>query len=86
MNALQMGNAPMSPFGDDLSGGMIPPIGIAPEQGMGSTQFGGVNTNPTIDIRRQQNRSNRQANRAGRKAQRISDREYRRTGTRPFGS
>ena len=79
MNDLQMGNAPM---GDDLSGGMMPPTGLAPEQGMGSTQFGGVNTNPTIDLRRQQNRSTRQANRADKKAKRISDREYRSTGYR----
>lgn len=79
MNDLQMGNAPM---GDDLSGGMMPTTGLAPEQGMGSTQFGGVNTNPTIDLRRQQNRSTRQANRADKKAKRISDREYRSTGYR----
>jgi len=80
MNDLQMGNAPM---GDDFSG--LDLATGAPRQGMGSTQTGGVTANATIDTRRQQNRSRRQNNRADRKTQRISNREYRRTGNRPFG-
>ena len=71
MNDLQTGNAPMGAFGDDLSGAMISPTGLAPEQGMGSTQFGGVTPNLTRkEIRRQRRQENRQ---------------YRRTGIRPFG-
>ena len=71
MNDLQTGNAPMGAFGDDLSGAMMSPTGLAPEQGMGSTQFGGVTPNLTRkEIRRQRRQENRQ---------------YRRTGIRPFG-
>jgi len=88
MTDLETGNQPLDPFGDDLSGGMIPSVGLPPGQGMGSTQSGGVTPNPTIDTRRQQNKLRRQTNRADKKAKRISDREYRRTGERPslFGS
>ena len=74
---LASGNVPM---GDDFSG--LDFATAAPEQGMGSTQTGGVTANLTIDQRRDQNRLRRQNRRADRKAQRISNREYRRTGIR----
>ena len=67
-------------MGDDFSG--LDLATGAPEQGMGSTQFGGVTANPTIDTRRDKNRLRRQNNRTARKAQRISNREYRKTGIR----
>jgi len=100
MNDLQMGNAPM---GDDLSGGMMPPTGLAPEQGMGSTR--GFVPQLSRKERRQQRRSDRRDTRReqgtglrnfmtravtggmlGYNGPGNEDRQYRRTGTRPFGS
>ena len=63
---LATGNAPM---GDDFSG--LDLATGAPEQGMGSTQTGGVTANLTRDERRDQRRQRRQDNRL-----------YRRTGQR----
>ena len=80
MTDIEMGNQPLDPFGDDLSGEMLTPLGL-PEQGMKSTRgknsrgMGFITPNLTRDERRAQRRQRRQENR-----------EYRRTGTRPFGS
>ena len=95
MNDLQMGNAPM---GDDLSGGMMPPTGLAPEQGMGSTR--GFVPQLSRKERRQQRRSDRREQGTGLRnfmtravtggmlgynGPGNEDRQYRRTGIRPFG-
>tara|TARA_R110002073_G_scaffold128961_1_gene274868 strand:+ start:2410 stop:3258 length:849 start_codon:yes stop_codon:yes gene_type:complete len=73
MTDIEMGNQPLDPFGDDLSGEMLTPLGL-PEQGMKSTrtvQSRGVNTNL----------SKREARRQKRK----DDRYYRKTGNRRDG-
>ena len=79
MNDLQMANAPM---GDDMTGGMMNRVGLPPEQGMGSTQTGGVTANLTRDERRAQRRERRANRWRSRIDKKRSDKEYRRTGQR----
>jgi hypothetical protein len=78
---LASGNVPM---GDDFSG--LDLATAAPEQGMGSTQTGGVTANLTRKEQRQLRRKERRGRRWGamlsRKGNNASDRQYRRTGQR----
>ena len=99
MNDLQMENEPMGAFGDDLTGAMNNNVGLPPEQGMGSTR--GFVPQLSRKERRQQRRSDRREQGTGLRnfmtravtggmlgynGPGNEDRQYRRTGTRPFGS
>ena len=98
MNDLQMENEPMGAFGDDLTGAMNNNVGLPPEQGMGSTR--GFVPQLSRKERRQQRRSDRREQGTGLRnfmtravtggmlgynGPGNEDRQYRRTGTRPFG-